>query len=1266
MPKIVFLACLLLGSFVWATVPLPLVGTGCDDEDPRDGYIDVISDCPNDLTRCTHHTGKTSCLDDKHCSWKESDSTCEGADWDLVSFVGQRWHARLSDQGELAIGSGIHADRAWQREVGRFDTVIAVLDSGIEWHDKDLQNKHYLNRNELPVPRDANDTDCGRDADTGRVACPEADPYDCNGDCVFNVQDYSNDARVDATMSNAPNVWNCLDPYNYASSLPVENTILEPADLLCAFADGVDGYDATDVSDQNGYVDDISGWDFLWDDPNPYDDTLFGHGTGEAHDSASEVNNGMGLPGICPNCSVMSIRAGDSFVVDSTNWAAGIVFAVDTGAKVLQSAVGALNNSSFSQAAIEYAYDRGVINIISAADETAQHQNYPGAVRHAEYVHAVRFDKENLGQATTFLNFSNCTNFGARLTLSAPTTGCSSGATGAISGIGGLVASAAQNHIDTGGLGAAEGSRTGLRGNEIHQIFIQAVDDINVPMSQPDHADYDPLRYPSKEGWDMYFGYGRSNARKAVDIILDAEIPPIADIWEPRWFDLRSPKSGTIDITGQIAAPRDTVASWVLDYAVGVQPDVTDGSLWVEVAKGSAADTNFGLSESVPGGGSGDGYVLGRLDPTTIESFDPAARIEAYNTVPEKGAVDTNVSKSLKVNRYTVTLRLRVTDSKGRVAEDRRALYIHDDDTLKEGFPLRLGVSGESSPTLFDLNADGALEIVFGDADGQVHAFQADGTELLGWPVSTQAGRTQNHANSWAFTHGPDGIEGNGDELKADVASAIVATVAIGDVLGQGEVAVVAGTLDGELYAWDTKGAILTGFPVDVTAGVVSNVSNDDAFIERGIFASPVLEDLDGDEAHDIIVATLDQRVVAYHGSGEMLKGFPVEGGADPTDPTKPILRLVYDINKNPDGQIRRIVSTPAVGDLDGDGNLEIVVGTNEAIDEQYSVLYAFTYDRSAQDTVAYGRTCGTPEAQGKNCWPITMIGAYPNALPYVGQGTPASPILADLDGDGTLEIAASSIAEITPRIYRHDGYNSVNSVDSAFLELKSGYGFYGLGSNSEQASSLVMVNSGAFGDVDQDGALDYFIGAAGANFVDNLLKDGERADFDHQVAGWSTKSGSMLKGFPQIVEDLQFFLNPLLADVDGDGGMEVINTSGTFVVHAFKEDGTQPDGWPKFTGHWQLATPAVGDIDGDGFLEVVVLTRAGFLFVYETLGLAKGPVAWSSFHHDSRNTGNYHTTDPTITTVGQGCACSSEGDAASAWWVLVALCPLRRKWRRS
>src|SRR5207247_3028326 len=114
------------------------------------------------------------------------------------------------------------------------------------------------------------------------------------------------------------------------------NGVIDPEDLIMTFSDGVD-------DDGDGYIDNIAGWDFFESDNDPFDEVQFGHGTGEAEDSTAEANNGGAL-GTCPNCMVMPVRVGDSFVAEVNRFAQGVVFAVDTGAAVVRAAPGHLKH----------------------------------------------------------------------------------------------------------------------------------------------------------------------------------------------------------------------------------------------------------------------------------------------------------------------------------------------------------------------------------------------------------------------------------------------------------------------------------------------------------------------------------------------------------------------------------------------------------------------------------------------------------------------------------------------------------------------------------------------------------------------------------------------------------------------------------------------------------------------------------------------------------------------------------------------------------
>ena len=125
--------------------------------------------------------------------------------------------------------------------------------------------------------------------------------------------------------------------------------------------------------DGNGYIDDIQGWDFVNKDNAPMD--LEGHGTHVAGTIAGE-NNGFGATGVAPNAKIMPVRvldgSGNGSVLDV---AAGIRYAVDNGAKVINLSLGGDINTPAEASAIKYAADKGVIVVSAAGNE---HQLQPG------------------------------------------------------------------------------------------------------------------------------------------------------------------------------------------------------------------------------------------------------------------------------------------------------------------------------------------------------------------------------------------------------------------------------------------------------------------------------------------------------------------------------------------------------------------------------------------------------------------------------------------------------------------------------------------------------------------------------------------------------------------------------------------------------------------------------------------------------------------------------------------------------------------------
>lgn len=1132
--------------------------------------------------------------------------------------------------GQAGLAAGQSADQAWLLSTGDFRVVIGELDSGIKWDSSSLINKFYLNAREL--------ASCAPPgADTAA-----ADPFvgfDVNGDGLFNIRDYD----------DAP--W--LEDVNF-------NGRRDPQDLIwgndgdSACSDGVD-------DDHNGYVDDVAGWDFFWNDNDPSDDSDYGHGTGEANDSAAEAHDDDGAPGVCPRCAVMPVRVGDSFVVDVNQFADAVVFVVDSGADIVQEALGSINNTAYAQKAIDYAYFHNVPIVASAADETSYHHNYPGSLEHTLYVHAIVHDDNDEFSSSTYLNFNNCTNFGGHLVLSTPGEGCSSEATGKTAGQTGLLLSYWLQEKDRAqGTPAADYFATPLSAEEIYQTLIASADDIDVEGAETDAGAKDLRKFPSNEGWDQHFGWGRNNARRSLELIRDKLVPPETNIASPRWFEVFDPdNTPTFDVRANVSSPRLTNLRWELFVS---ERNVGAPLKKIAEGQGGVGDSNgaddvlatIDIARDLPEMLARSGDKAGS-DP---EQFAGVLEVHAFGTNPDGVVVEGKFRKTFGVRR---------------------------DPTTLPGFPLFLGASGESSPKLTDLDGDGTEEIVVTTSDGLVHAIGADASELPGFPAALDVYAALNpavcaaepskcHRASAAFQDGT-----SHQIVPEDIRTAVLATSAVGDLDGDGGACrdVVVATLDGLLYAFDCTGALRAGFPVTIDRSTtpdgltgarrcerngqqVIGCRDEQYFAESGFFSSPLLVDLDGDGSLEIAIGGLDSRAYAWHADGSVVNGWPVHlvNEAEPA----------Y-VDGEPNRLDDRIIASPTVADLFGDGTPWIVMGTNERKKNSNQVfLYAIHPEGSAHAGGAF-----------PSGWPTRVDGFIPDEiLPFVGRGNPNSPCAADFDGDGDDEIVNAGMGGNMLVI---DGTGVARP--QAMRSLSSDFGPNETVDESNNALMLPVINNPSVADLDGDGVLDIINGTAGTGLIAVASQGGKRSDFDHAVSAWISDNGYFQDGFPYRVWDYQFFMNYAVADVDGDGQMNVLSGDGGYFVYAVNNDGTDAPGFPKWTQNWHIGTPAVGDLDGDEKIEVVANTREGYLWAWKTDGHVRGPkdaapaIQWEGFHRDDQNTGNasgkfaslkYYKplTPPVDDQGGCGCTQSQTNPASLAALSLLATLFVARRRRRA
>lgn len=1103
-------------------------------------------------------------------------------------------YSATSDEAwKYAPDSGMDVVGVWERTTGRPDVVIAVIDSGNYWDNRDLARKVALNVGELPVP----------------AGCSS---HDCNGDGFVSVDDFADACAAD----------------------PNGNGHCDGQDLIRFYADGVDG-------DGNGFVDDIAGWDFADDDNDADDEVRYGHGNGEASDEVAEANNASGFPGFAPSAMYVPLKVADSFIAIDQEFARAVVYAVDLGVDVISEALGTVNGSAGGQAAVDYAYRRGIALIASAADEESRHHNFPAAYEHVIWVNSVtRGDGTFLDpDANGFDLLNGCTNYGGKAWVAIPSSACSSEATSRAGGLTALLVSHAKNQIDRGLFAPYPGLATPFSAEEVRQLLRASARDVDhstspaVVMTQTAQfvsgvlsapalgLYFGTSRFPSQPGWDQFTGYGRPDGRELLDLVTPTTIPPEADLaGGPGWFATLDPvATPNVALLGSARAVRvGNQFDWELQVGCGVQP-----LAYTTLAVGSG------------GGAPVENAVLAAWSPAATAGacgFDPAAPIQDPDA-------------------HSVTLRLRVTDALGNTAEDRRTVAIHHDPSLRVA--RHLPGSGESSPALADVNRDGVLDIVRAGGDGSISVFDgATGADLPGFPVWTQAYQT---GLAYGYTSGQVPIPREG----------VIASVAADDLDGDGRVEIVVGGAQGRLYVFDDQGRIRPGFPVS-TDPALSRPANRDRLndTDPGIVGAPTLVDLDPpgvSPALEIAHSSLDGHLYAWRADGSPVPGFPVrlaDRSRVSIDPATGRATPLPDATGVRD-RAAKSLSSPAAGDLDGDGRPELVVSTNEEYREDADSTFALesTFLVQLSSILAYAdlddlrfdttsrvyavRPDGNDAPGGPflDGWPVAVPVLAPGVLPTVGTGAPGSPAIAEVAGAPRVAIFAAMGPVV---LLNGDGTPALGSIGGLPrvlpVDFPAGFPNVPATAGSPDAPFFGALGAAAIGDITGDGSPEVVAPTGGLRKLLDVVVSAKQGSADavpptgfvgdafahHQITAWDATTGALVPAFPRVMEDMQFIGSPALADVDGDGVAEVLSGSGAYQVRAYRADGSQPAGWPKFTHGWHIASPTAGDVDGDGRVEIVAFTREGGFYVWDTPGVAsEAALPWTGFGRDRRNTQN-------------------------------------------
>jgi len=429
-------------------------------------------------------------------------------------------------------------------------------------------------------------------------------------------------------------------------------------------------------------------------------------------------------------------------------------------------------------------------------------------------------------------------------------------------------------------------------------------------------------------------------------------------------------------------------------------------------------------------------------------------------------------------------------DSSGNEGEHSSTLEISTNPPAQAGWPLMGGEAMYGSPAAADVDLDGDLEVLVGS--GEIYGWQHDGSEITdgdgdprtegvlasdgtgGYRSSIAIGQLDDDpypeiaAAAWGDVN-PEGqpvyevwVWNAEDGTVVDgwpntTSNFCWATPALSDLNHDGIDEIIIPCANGWLYVWEGDG---TGF-----------LNGDGKFKHldaNWAYGSPAVADIDYDNELEILVPSRSDSVYAWNPDGTYVTGWPVALSGDAR-------------------------TSIAVGDVTGNGLLEIVAGSNA------NDVYLLTDDGQVFPN-----------------WPVSCV---------QNDDFASSPTLADLDGDGDLEILMTS----------SDGQLHVWTWEGSPFNGSWPLSMPGADANDKRGSVSVA-------NIDNNPGPEIIAGTNGG-----------------KVYAYDT-DGELIAGWP-IQTDGEVFSSPTIDDIDRDGDVEVIVSGMDGNVYVWDTEGDYDDG---------------------------------------------------------------------------------------------------------
>jgi len=703
--------------------------------------------------------------------------------------------------------------------------------------------------------------------------------------------------------------------------------------------------------DQNGYIDDIYGWNFESSNNQVIPETdwygIEGHETMVAGVIAAVGNNGEGVAGINWQCSIMALRI--SLYITSAEVAEGLDYATANGARILNMSFGGDDfgpeGDPIVNEAIDNAFAGNVLLTGSAGNADTAKVTYPAAYYNVMAVASTNGEDMKTGHSS----------FGPWVDISAPGTDI------VTTDLGGEYISTAGTSFSApyvGAVGALVLSyRPELTNMELRAILENTTDPIYYGLANPD---------------ECYIGTGRVNAYQAL---LGADTRyPLGEIIEPRQAQTFDPEVNSVSVVAFVHG--DT---YRLEYSQ------YNSNNWILIADGNAPTDPNGLVRLTlddPGSSTLDL----RLSVTSVGYTHTDRKVFGINIAAEQSSWPKPEEVDLTsdtINMYYGGSICMDVDGDGRneiiqpymLFEDwwtTGMVAIWDEDgTPLPGWPQGLFDAWDPPRcAVGDIDGDGDFEIIgTHEYDGAVSAWHVENGQVVDgdWPLFIGGWNGEITTNPVLAD-----LDGDGDseiivvlDVESSDTDGLYAIQGDGSFLWQrrytseGSVTVADFDQDGNIEI------ALCGYGPGMSSIYTYILDNQGQRIRRwrgGSRKGTAVTDLDADGTFELVFCTEDS-VQAVHMDGSTLWN----------------TRLSESLGQS---------GTLCTGDVDGDGLSEVYVISNvDADDFTLSLVHAFDH-------------------QGKQM----LDAGFPKTV--LGNPYDSPPLIGDIDGDGQKELVVGMPGE--------------------------------------------------------------------------------------------------------------------------------------------------------------------------------------------------------------------------------------------------------------